>query len=94
MIKITGLDQLTKQTEQLSRFAQEMDGDLANVSFDPADPASIEAAIQEAHDAIDKKALGYERNEWIEALIEQLKENMREQILERAAAARMERDAE
>lgn len=94
MIKITGLDQLTKKTEQLSKFAQEIDGDLANVSFDPTDPVSIEAAIQEAHDAIDEKAEGYERNDWVEALVEQLKEHTREQILERAAAARLEGDAE
>ena len=94
MFKITGLDKLTKKTDQLSKFAEEIDGELASVSFDPTDPSSIEAAIQQAHDAIDEKAEGYQQNDWIEALVEQLKERAREQILESAAAARLEGDTE
>lgn len=94
MFKITGLDKLTKKTDQLSKFAQEIDGELANVSFDPDDPVSIEAAIQEAYDAIDEKAQGYDHNDWVETIVEQLKEHSREQILERAAAARLEGGAE
>ncbi|CCM80058.1 MULTISPECIES: hypothetical protein [Rhizobium] len=94
MFKITGLDKLKKKTGQLSSFSQAIDGEIANVSFDPTDPASIEAAIQEAHDAIDHKAIPYEQNDWITSLVKQLKESVRDQILERAAVARLERSAE
>lgn len=94
MIKISGLDQLTKKTDQLAKFLAEIDGDLASVSFDPTDTNSIEAAIQQAHDAIDAKAAGFGGNDWIKALVEQMKEHTREQILERSAASRLEGDAE
>ncbi len=94
MFKIKGLDTLIKKTKQLSSFTQEIDGELANVSFDPHDPISIEAAIHKAHDAIESKAQGYEKNAWIGALVEELKENAREQILNRAATARMENNNE
>jgi len=89
MIKITGLDELSKKTDQLAKFAEEIDGELANVQFDPNDPASIEAAIQEVSDAIEDKSKSYGRNDWIQNLAEQLKENGRLAILEKAAAARL-----
>ncbi|EJB01742.1 hypothetical protein Rleg9DRAFT_0482 [Rhizobium leguminosarum bv. trifolii WSM597] len=94
MFKITGLNKLKKKIDQLSNFSQAIDGEIANVSFNPTDPASIEAAIQEAHDAIDQKAIAYERNDWITSLVEQLKESVRDQILERAAVARLEGSSE
>ena len=47
MFKITGLDALTKKMDQLASFAEEVDGELATVSFDPTDPSSIETAISE-----------------------------------------------
>jgi hypothetical protein len=89
MFKITGLDQLKKKTDQLSKFSEAIDGELASVKFDPTDPLSIEAAIQEAHDAIDQKAVAYQQNDWIASLVEQMKESVRDQILERAATARL-----
>lgn len=93
MFKIKGLDKLTKKTDQLSKFVANIDGELANVSFDPKDPVSIEAAIQTAYEAIDEKAQVSSQNDWIESLVDQLKEHTREQILKRAAAARLEGDA-
>jgi len=93
MFKIKGLDKLTKKTDQLSKFVANIDGELANVSFDPKDPVSIEAAIQTAYEAIDEKAQVSGQNDWIASLVDQLKEHTREQILKRAAGARLEGDA-
>ena len=90
MIKITGLDALSKRMDQLAKFAEEVDGELAIVSFDPTDPGSIETAISEMEAAIDQKALSYENNDMVADLVEQMKANLREQILEKAAAARLE----
>ena len=89
MIKITGLDAIKRKTEQMSRFASEIDGELASVSFDPSDPASIEAALQQVSDAIDDKTKSYDRNDWVQNLAAQLKEQARNAILEKAAAARI-----
>lgn len=94
MFKISGLDHLKKMTDQLSKFAEKVEGDLANVSFDPSDPSSIEDAIQTVSDAIDEKSESFKNNKLIGALTEQLKERSRNYILERAAAARLENNKE
>jgi tRNA threonylcarbamoyladenosine modification (KEOPS) complex Cgi121 subunit len=87
-MKVTGFDAIQKKLDQMARFAEEVDGTLATVSFDADDPESIEAALQEIRDAIDEKTRSYERNDWVQDLAEQLKENARNQVLEEAAAAR------
>ncbi|MES3110083.1 hypothetical protein [Sphingomonas aurantiaca] len=92
MIKITGLDKLTKKMDQLAKFAEEVDGVLATVSFDPTDPGSIEMAISEMEAAIDQKALSYVNNDMVANLVEQMKANLREQIIKKAATARLEGD--
>lgn len=94
MIKITGLDKLTRKMDQLAIFAEEVDGELASVSFDPTNPGSIETAISEMEAAIDQKAVSYENNDMVANLVEQMKANLREQILEKAATARLEGDNE
>lgn len=94
MIKISGLDKLTRQMDELARFGEEVDGELATLSFDPHDPVSIEAAISEMEAAIDEKAVSYEGNEMVSDLVEQIKDNLRDQILEKAAAARLEGNTE
>jgi hypothetical protein len=88
-MKITGLDAIMKKTEQMSKFASEIDGELASVSFDPSDPASIEAALLQVSDAIDEKTKSYDRNDWVQNLAAELKEQTRNTILEKAAAARI-----
>jgi len=55
MFKISGLDQLTRQLEQAQQAFAEIDGELGTVEFNPHDPASIEAAIQQAEAMIDAK---------------------------------------
>ena len=86
---ISGLDAFKKKTEQMSKFAREIDGELGSVKFDPSDPGSIETAIQVINDVIDEKTRSYERNDWVQNLAEQLKEQVRESVLEKATAARL-----
>lgn len=94
MINITGFDELNRKMDQLAKFGEEVDGELANVSFDPTDPGSIEIAISEMEAAIDQKALSYVNNDMVANLVDKMKANFREQILEKAAAARLEGDSE
>lgn len=94
MIKMKGFDALTKKMDQMSKFVAELEGEIAHLSFDPNDPVSIEAAIQEMSDAIDAKARSYERNDWVANLATEIKEKYRSQILEKAAAARLKDGAE
>ena len=94
MFNITGLDQLTKQLEQAQTAFEELDGDLGEVNFDPHDPASIESAVQKVNEMLDAKAAAWADNLLVAQVVEGMKEQYREAIIERAAAARLEADDE
>tara|TARA_B100000749_G_scaffold277367_1_gene266160 strand:- start:932 stop:1213 length:282 start_codon:yes stop_codon:yes gene_type:complete len=91
---ISGLDKLTKQLSEAEKALSNVDGDLAHVSFDPEDPASIEAAIQELYRIIDTKVGSYNNNALIDQLVGGLKEQGRQAILDKAAATRLKGDGE
>lgn len=94
MIKISGLDQLSRQLEQAQEAIAEIDGDLGTVNFDPNDPASIETAIQEAEELIDAKVKPWADNPLVAQVADGLKEQYRNAIIDRAAEARLEDDQE
>lgn len=91
-MKIEGLDKFTRTLKELERAMAGMDGEIAEVSFNPADPESIEQAIQTAIAAIDARIAGYERNEIVVSIADAFKENARQAILDRALEARLEKD--
>lgn len=89
ILKIKGLEAISKKMDQLAKFAGELNGLIARVSFDPHDPGSIEAAIQELNAAVDDRASSYGRNDWVENVAEQLKERGRSAIISKAESARL-----
>ena len=89
MFKISGLDQFTRQLEQAQQALAELDGDLGVVNFDPHEPASIEAAIQEVEILIDSKIAPWANNPLVQQVAEGMKEHYREVIIERAASTRL-----
>ncbi|MGG2041269.1 hypothetical protein [Burkholderia gladioli] len=92
MFKIEGLDKLARDLDAAQKALSELDGELGSVSMDPYDPASIEAAIQEADRLVDERVAPYASNPLVAQLVEGVKEAQREALLERAAAARLEND--
>ena len=94
MIKITGLDQLTKQIEDAKRALEGLDGELGRVSFDPNDPGSIESAIQRLEAMIDERLGRFSSNSIIGPLASNMKEKYRKGILDHAAAERLKKDGE
>ena len=94
MIKIDGLDKLSKELKDAQKALAEIDGDIGRVSFDPNDPISIEAAITSMETKIDEKVGRYANNSIVAPLIEGMKEQYREGILEQAAEARLKGDDE
>lgn len=92
MFKIEGLDELQRELAEAQEAMGEIDGELGSVSFDPEDPSSIEAAIAEVGRMIDAKLGRYADNAIIGPMISGLKEQYRDGILEKAAAARLEAD--
>lgn len=92
MLKITGLDKLQKELKQAEQALNELDGELGVVNFDPHEPVSIEAAIQSVNRMIDNRVEPYVDNPIVESLAEQMKESYRENILQKAAEARLQSD--
>ncbi len=89
MIKITGLDELSRQLSDAQKALEVLDGELGTVSFDHNDPASIERAIQSVETIIDERLDQYASNPIVAQLAENMKEQYRKAIVERAAAARL-----
>ena len=89
MLKITGLDKFQKELAEAQRALEELDGELGAVNFYPHDPASIEAAIQSVYRMVDERAGQYASNPIVGPLLDQMKENYRENILQEAAEARL-----
>jgi hypothetical protein len=95
-MKISGLDAFKRKMTELEKAVADLDGHIAEVIFDPHDPASfdphspasIELAIQKYHIAVDEKVAMYAHNELVVAIRDEYKENGRKAILELAATAR------
>lgn len=94
MFNITGLDKLSKQLTDAQKALEALDGELGTVSFNPDDPASIEAAIQSVETIIDDRIGLFASNPIIAPLAEQMKEKYREAIIDRAAEARLKGSAD
>ena len=92
MLKTTGLDKLRKELKEAEKTLNEMDGELGVVNFDPHDPSSIEAAIQSVMRMIDRRIEPYAGNPIVGSLADQMKESYRENILQKAAEARLQSD--
>ncbi len=89
-INISGLDKFQKELADLAKVLDEIDGEIINVRFDPDDPESIQAAINKMSKAIDDKVGYYKNNSTATEMIEEVKENLREQLLQKAAELRLE----
>lgn len=94
MSNITGLDKLSKQLADAQKALEALDGELGTVSFNPDDPASIEAAIQSVETIIDDRLGPFASNPIIAPLAGQMKEKYREAIIDRAAEARLKGSAD
>lgn len=87
-LTITGLDKLQRTLGDAQRALNELNGTIAELKFNPADPASVAAAIAEMERAVDAKVAPYRGNAIIEPLAAKSKEAFRKAIEGRAAAAR------
>ncbi|WP_368928795.1 hypothetical protein [Mixta calida] len=90
-VKITGIDKLQKQLKEVEETTEALNGSYP-VRFDANDPVSIETAIQEAYSMVNERASRYATNPMISPLIEAMKENLRQQILDSAEQQRQENE--
>jgi predicted nucleotide-binding protein len=91
--KITGLDDLQREMKLMADVAEALDGDIATLSFNPADQTSVERAIADMKLAIDQKVSGFGGSATVHGLVAQLKQQYETEILSRAAAARLNDEA-
>lgn len=94
MVKITGLDKLTRTLAEAQKAIAAIDGELGAVNFNPNDPGSIEAAIAQMEAMIDERLGDYASNPIVAPMMEGMKERYRDAIIERATQARMEGDSD
>lgn len=87
-MSLIGLDDLKRKLQELQKVAEELDGNITNVSFEPHDPQSIDLAIQRMEAAVDEKVGDYRGNNMVEDLALAIKERYRQAIIDRAAEAR------
>lgn len=76
-----GLEKLTRELDEASRAFKSLDGDIAQVRVVPGDEASVQAAIRQIEEAIDKKAALYRNNPFVSPVVAELKEKYRDQII-------------
>jgi len=88
---ITGFDSLQKMLSDASRAFEKLDGEIAELSFDPNDPASVKAAIRSMKIAIDRKVGAFKNNPMVAQLIPQMKAKYRDAILAHAKSSRSNR---
>ncbi len=80
-MKITGLDKLTKTLDQASKAANELDGELETLSFDPSDNSSVEEAIAQAKLAVDNRLGSWYSNPIVDEMADGLKAEFENHIL-------------
>jgi hypothetical protein len=90
-MKISGFDKLQKELAAAQEAFADLNGNLTSIEYDPADPASIEAAIHKVDQMIDERIGRYADNPFVAPLIEKSKEHFREVIIQKAAVARLGR---
>jgi ssDNA-binding replication factor A large subunit len=84
---IKGLDAFARQLNEAARAAELLDGTITTVKFDPADPASVGAAIDEMEHAVDAKVARYRSNPLVADLVKQTKAHFRDAIRQKADEA-------
>lgn len=88
LMAMKGLKGLQRTMREASRTIGDLDGNIANVSFDPHDPASIGAAIKQVEAEIDARTSGSNGGAIVRSVADSMKESYRNAILTKAAAAR------
>lgn len=89
--KIEGLDNFQRELTELSDAAKALDGEICDLSFNPNDKESVQAAIARMEAAVDAKIEKWRNNPAVRELANSSKEVFRRRILDEAAQA-TERD--
>lgn len=92
--EIKGLNKVTNDMKEFQKALSELDGEIGTVKFDPEDPGSIEVAIQDMEHIIEEKLGRYSSNPFAGPMMDQIKETMRDQIIQKAQEVRDNQEEE
>ena len=84
-IRLDGMSEVTRNMKQLKRA---LDGAFTGLSFDPQKPEEVERAIREIEQKVDLKMAPYMTSPGAREIAEQLKEEYRKALLQKAEEAR------
>lgn len=84
---IKGIDALPGQLDEAGKAAAALDGTIATLDFDPADPASVNAAISQMERMVDQKVSRYRSNPLVADIVKQTKIHFRDAIRQKARDA-------
>lgn len=85
---VTGLDNLTKELDEVAKAVASLDGTITTVKFDPSDPVSVDRAIRDMESAVDRKAARYRSNPLVANLAKELKATYAKALRDRALRER------
>ena len=94
MFAIQGLDKLQDELADLQQFMNELDGELGVVSFDSEDAKSIDEAVEDMEKMVDNKVLKYSSNATVMNMVNEIKANLRQQIIGKADVYNIEKNKE
>lgn len=94
MFEIKGLDQLNKTLSELGKVTGELEGELGSIQFDAESAESIELAIVEMENIVDKKFENYASNPVAIDMADGIKAAYRQMIVDKASEARIQADSE
>ena len=94
MLEIKGLDQLNKTLSELGKVTDELEGELGSIQFDAESAESIELAIVEMENMVDKKFENYASNPVAIDMADGIKAAYRQMIIDKASEARIQADSE
>lgn len=89
MFELKGFDELSKTLKELQKLTNELEGELGIIQFDAKSAESIELAIVEMENMVDKKFESYEANSMARNMADGIKQSYRQMIIDKASKERM-----
>jgi hypothetical protein len=90
MVGPVDLGGFSREIEEARLALDAIHGRVGTVRFNPAEPASVAAAIAEMERRVDEQMRPFAANSFVGPMAEAMKEKCREAIHDRAVAARLQ----
>lgn len=80
--EIKGLEKIQRDLAEVQSALASLDGEIAKLRFNSANPASVEQAIREMEQAVDIRTAAYSGNPMVAKLAQVTKDAFRNRLLE------------